>query len=144
VPFPTCRHCGKEIKDYGGYREKLNPAGLNLSDFWDDTSPNRHAKHKVRPGVNELKLVIPERALLIATSEDDVVLDPFGGGGTTFEAAEAHNRYWIGSELYDSDYIRIRLSQKFPESIGKDPQLDCGRIFFQKKRVHRGSPYLVA
>ena len=65
VPIPTCRHCGKEVKDYGGHRNKLNPLGLNLTDFWEDTSPNRHKKFKVRPGVNELKLVIPERAILI-------------------------------------------------------------------------------
>lgn len=33
IPIPTCRHCGKEIKDYGGHRNKLNPEGLNLTDF---------------------------------------------------------------------------------------------------------------
>ena len=58
VPIPACRHCGGEIKDYGGHRDKLNPEGLNLTDFWEDTSPNRHKKFKVRPGVNELKLTI--------------------------------------------------------------------------------------
>lgn len=105
----TCRHCGGEIKDYGGHRNKLNPLGLNLSDFWDDTSPNRHRKFKVRAGVNELKLVIPERAILISTEPGDIVFDPFGGGGTTYEAAELHHRSWIGTELYDCAYIRTRL-----------------------------------
>jgi len=51
----TCRHCGKEIRDYGGHRSKMNPEGVNLTDFWEDTSPNRHKKFKVRPGVNELR-----------------------------------------------------------------------------------------
>jgi site-specific DNA-methyltransferase (adenine-specific) len=31
LPIPTCRHCGKDIKDYGGHRKYLNPAGLNLA-----------------------------------------------------------------------------------------------------------------
>ena len=62
LPIETCRHCGREIRDYGGHRNKMNPEGVNLTDFWTDTSPNRHKKFKVRPGVNELKLVIPERA----------------------------------------------------------------------------------
>jgi len=30
IPIPTCRHCGKDIKDYGGHRDKLNPAGLKF------------------------------------------------------------------------------------------------------------------
>jgi site-specific DNA-methyltransferase (adenine-specific) len=37
LPVPSCRHCGKDIKDYGGHRKFLNPLGLNLTDFWDDT-----------------------------------------------------------------------------------------------------------
>jgi len=35
LPVPMCRHCGKDIKDYGGHRKYLNPLGLNLTDFWE-------------------------------------------------------------------------------------------------------------
>lgn len=129
VPIPTCRHCGKDIKDYGGHRKKLNPAGLNLTDFWEDTSPNRHRKFKVRQGVNELKLMIPERAILISTNENDIVLDPFGGGGATFQAAQKNKRNWIGIELYDYEHIKTRLIEKFPDSIGIEPEFDYERIF---------------
>jgi len=118
VPVPKCRHCDRDIKDYGGHREKLNPAGLNLSDFWEDTSPNRHKKNKVRPGVNELKLVIPERAILISTDEGDIVLDPFAGGGSTLQAAEKNRRNWVGIELYDCVYVKERLERYFPDSAG--------------------------
>jgi site-specific DNA-methyltransferase (adenine-specific) len=121
VPIPTCRHCGMELRDYGGHRDKLNSEGLNLTDFWEDTSPNRHKKFKVRPGVNELKLMIPERAVLISTEEGDVVFDPFGGGGSTFQAAEKNHRLWIGSELYDSDHIHSRMAEEFPFSTGQNP-----------------------
>lgn len=124
VPIPTCRHCGKEIKDYGGHRDKLNPEGLNLTDFWDDTSPNRHKKFKVRPGVNELKLMIPERAILISTNPGDLVFDPFGGGGSTYQAAEKNNRNWIGTELYDCDHIARRLEENFPLSVRRKPSFD--------------------
>lgn len=129
VPIPTCRHCGREIKDYGGHRDKLNPAGLNLADFWDDTSPNRHKKFKVRPGVNELKLVIPERAILMATNIGDLVLDPFGGGGSTFQAAEMHQRHWIGIERYDGRHIRDRMQAQFPLSSHQSPQFDFAPLF---------------
>lgn len=130
--IPICRHCGKEIKDYGGHRDKLNPAGLNLTDFWEDTSPNRHRKFKVRPGVNELKITIPERAILISTEEDDIVFDPFGGGGSTYQAAEKNNRYWIGSELYDCNHIKNRLNEEFPLSIGLKPDKLLFDIFVEE------------
>ena len=131
VPIPVCRHCGKEIKDYGGHRNKLNPEGLNLTDFWDDTSPNRHKKFKVRPGVNELKLIIPERAILISTQPGDIVFDPFGGGGTTYQAAEQNHRNWIGAELYDSEYIKKRMKEKFQLSFGLKPEFDYSEVFYQ-------------
>ena len=34
LPIETCRHCGGEIRDYGGHRNKMNSAGVNLTDFW--------------------------------------------------------------------------------------------------------------
>jgi site-specific DNA-methyltransferase (adenine-specific) len=108
VPIPICRHCGKEIKDYGGHRHKLNDAGLNLTDFWEDTSPVRHNKFKTRVS-NELKPMIPERAILMSTNPNDIVLDPFGGGGTTFQIAEKYQRYWIGMEIGSCEPIVERL-----------------------------------
>ena len=116
LPVPTCRHCKKDIKDYGGHRKALNPLGLNLTDIWDDTSPARHSQFKARWGINELKPVIPTRCVQISTNEYDVVLDPFGGGGSTFESAEKLNRYWIGAEIVDCDLIRERFLRNLPNS----------------------------
>lgn len=113
VPVPKCRHCNKDLRDYGGHRDKLNPAGLNLTDFWDDTSPVRHSKFKKRVS-NELKPIIPRRAILIASNEGDIVLDPFGGGGSTYEEAERHGRLWIGAEIGDCAPIKERLCGGLP------------------------------
>jgi site-specific DNA-methyltransferase (adenine-specific) len=137
LPVQKCRHCRKEVKDYGGHRDKLNPAGLNLTDFWEDTSPNRHRKFKVRPGVNELKLVIPERAILISTNPRDIILDPFGGGGSTFQAAEANDRNWIGIELYDSEHIHTRLASEFPISINRPPRFNYRKLFKDEDHEHQ-------
>ncbi len=114
LPIPTCRHCGKELHDYGGHRDKLNDAGLNLTDFWDDTSPVRHRKFKTRVA-NELKPMIPERAILMSTNPGDIVLDPFGGGGTTYQVSEKNDRLWIGSEIGPCDPILERL--QFMEGV---------------------------
>lgn len=90
----------------------LNPNGLNLSDFWDDTSPNRHVKYKVRPGVNELKITIPQRAVLLSTNPGDTVLDPFGGGGSTYQVCEDNKRRWVGIEKFDCEVIRARIEHR--------------------------------
>nr|VFK66416.1 MAG: site-specific DNA-methyltransferase (adenine-specific) [Candidatus Kentron sp. UNK]VFK72427.1 MAG: site-specific DNA-methyltransferase (adenine-specific) [Candidatus Kentron sp. UNK] len=132
LPIQTCRHCGKEIKDYGGHRSKMNPKGVNLTDFWDDTSPNRHKKFKVRPGVNELKLVIPERAVLISTNPGDTILDPFGGGGSTYQAAENHHRNWVGVELYDAERIRRRFEEDYIFSANREPCFDFQELFIHE------------
>ena len=114
LPIPICRHCKKDIKDYGGHRKYLNPLGLNLSDIWDDTSPARHTQFKARWGINELKPLIPGRCIQISTNEGDLVFDPFGGGGSTFEAAERLNRRWMGSEIVDCELIRQRFERNIP------------------------------
>jgi len=114
LPIPMCRHCGKDIKDYGGHRKYLNPLGLNLTDFWEDTAPARHQKFKSRWHVNELKPMIPARCIEIATTPSEVVLDPFGGGGSTYEAAQGLGRYWIGSEITDCTPIKERFRRHFP------------------------------
>jgi len=121
TPIPTCRHCKGEIPDYGGHRNKMNPAGINLMDFWTDTSPNRHKKYKVRDGVNELKAIIPQRAIQISTNENDLVFDPFGGGGSTYQMAQKLNRNWIGVELYDCHHISKRLEEECGLFKGDEP-----------------------
>lgn len=108
LPISVCRHCGKDIKDYGGHRSKLHPDGINLSDVWNDISPVRHSKTKNR-GANELSEKLLERVLDIASDEGDHIFDPFGGAGTTYAVAERMNRHWLGIELGDVEPIINRL-----------------------------------
>ena len=129
LPVPACRHCGKDIKDYGGHRKYLNPAGLNVTDFWDDTAPARHRKFKTRPHVNELKPMIPSRCFEIATDPGQIVLDPFGGGGSSFVAAQLLKRYWVGSEITDCRPIAERLTEAFPVDAGVSPPKKLMAVF---------------
>jgi site-specific DNA-methyltransferase (adenine-specific) len=128
VPIPVCRHCGKEIKDYGGHRNALNEAGLNLTDFWEDTSPVRHNKFKTRVA-NELKPMIPERAILMSTDPGDIVLDPFGGGGSTFMVAEKQHRLWVGSEIASCSPIIERLQYFNNSNFGRTIPEALSNIF---------------
>lgn len=135
VPVPTCRHCAGEIRDYGGHRKALNPAGINLMDYFEmpdevfldslselppgkgwtqmedmmeDIPPVRHTKFKTR-GANELAPILLERLISMATDKGGLVFDPFGGAGTTFIAAERLGRRWIGVELGSVDPIIERF-----------------------------------
>lgn len=111
TPILTCRHCGRDIRDYGGHRVAMNPNGVNLTDVWDDIPPVRHWKFKSRKRTaNQLSTKLLDRVVQMSTCENDVVLDPFGGSGTTFDVCERHRRYWIGIEKESCDVIVERLS----------------------------------
>jgi site-specific DNA-methyltransferase (adenine-specific) len=110
TPIRTCRHCGGEIKDYGGHRHAMNPKGVNLTDVWDDIPPVRHWKFKSKKRkANALSTKLVDRAVQMSTNKGDVVLDPFGGSGTTFAVCEARERQWLGIEMESTDVIVERL-----------------------------------
>lgn len=111
TPIQTCRHCSGEIRDYGGHRNAMNPNGVNLMDVWDDVPPVRHWKFKSKKRTaNQLSTKILDRVVQMSTCEGDVVLDPFGGSGTTYDVCERRKRYWIGIEKESCDVIIERLS----------------------------------
>lgn len=108
IPLENCRHCGGDIRDYGGYKDKLNINGINLTDVWYDIPPVRHSKYKNRDS-NELSLKLLERVISMASNEGDTVFDPFGGSGTTYIVAEILKRKWIGIEIGDVSLIQKRF-----------------------------------
>ena len=110
IPIETCRHCGGDVKDYGGHRKYLNPKGLNLTDVWEDVPPVRHRKYKKRPA-NELAPIILERVIRLTTGEGDLVCDPFAGGGVTAYVAERLKRRWIAGDLNDCAAAKQRLME---------------------------------
>ena len=111
VPIRSCRHCGGDVKDYGGHRKFINPKGLNLGDVWDDVSPVRHRKYKNHE-TNELAPIVLERVIRLTTRKGDVIVDPFAGSGTTAHMAESLGRRWICGDLNDCAVARDRLTKQ--------------------------------
>jgi site-specific DNA-methyltransferase (adenine-specific) len=109
LPMETCKSCFNEVKDYGGYKNKMNPAGINLSDVWYDIPPVRHQKYKTREEANELSIKLLDRVIEMSTEPGQIVLDPFGGSGTTFAVAEIKGRKWLGMELGPVEGIKERF-----------------------------------
>jgi site-specific DNA-methyltransferase (adenine-specific) len=113
TPIEICRHCGRELKDYGGHRHAMNVNGVNLTDVWTDISPVRHRKFKSpRRKANALSTKILDRVVDMSTVEGELVLDPFGGSGTTYAVCERKKRHWLGIEIEieSTDDIIERLS----------------------------------
>ena len=123
VPIRKCRHCGQDIKDYGGHRRFIHRKDLNLTDVWDDVPPIRHRKHKSRRA-NELTPVILERVIRLTTKKGDVVVDPFVGSGTTAYVAEWLEGRWICGDVNDCSAARDRIRREGP----------CGSMFDAKNR----------
>jgi site-specific DNA-methyltransferase (adenine-specific) len=110
TPILKCRHCGKEIKDYGGHKKDLNPNGITLKDVWTDIPPVRHRKYKSQDRkANALSTKLLDRVIDISTCPDDVVFDPFGGSGTTYVVCEKKGRRWLGTEIQSCKVIVERL-----------------------------------
>lgn len=127
IQLQTCRHCGGEIKDYGGYKNKMNPLGVNVSDVWYDIFPVRHKNTKNRQ-YNELSVKLLDRIISMTTNEGDLVLDPFGGSGTTYIVSELLNRKWAGAEIGNCDIIvdrfkNIDKDRKILDNIHEDKDL---------------------
>jgi len=110
TPIQTCRHCGGEVKDYGGHRGAMNPKGVTLKDVWTDIPPVRHWKFKSKERrANALSTKILDRVVEMSSLPGDLVLDPFGGSGTTFAVCEKKNRRWLGIEIDFASEIVERI-----------------------------------
>jgi len=107
-----CRHCGKHVKDYGGYRSIIEEKGINLSDFWDDLSPVRHATTKNRTA-NELPQLLFDRIMEISSEPGALYVDPFGGAGGGALAATRAGMHFKVCDIFASNckLIATRLDQ---------------------------------
>lgn len=104
-PHKRCRKCGYLLKDYGGKKAGLHPFGPLLSDVWTDIHRIKHNKYRDKHPC-QLPIHLLERIILMSTDENDIVLDPFIGTGTTAIAAKRLGRKYIGFDI-DGKYIKI-------------------------------------
>ncbi len=92
----------KTKKYYFNYEiaKKLNN-GKQMRNLWEIPAERHKTPH---PTEKPEKLL--ERIILIGSKEEDTVLDPFMGSGTTGVVAKRYNRNFIGIEI-DDNYFEI-------------------------------------
>ena len=99
----TCKNMGGENgrtkKNFFINKEKV------ASNIWEIAVAQNKTKH---PAVYPIE--IPLRHIKSWTNENDIVLDPFIGSGTTAIAAMELNRHFIGIEM-DEEYYHICLGR---------------------------------
>jgi site-specific DNA-methyltransferase (adenine-specific) len=111
LPMEICPKCKCDLKDYGGYKDKMNPRGISMTDVWYDIPPVRHTKYKKRKGANELSIKLLDRVLEMSSQPGDLVFDPFGGSGSTYVVSELKGRKWVGVEIGPVDDIIARFEE---------------------------------
>ena len=125
-------------------KERAERTKGQMMDYWDDIRPVFagsivHPEAILKPGTKQkahlaqMPVGLPARAILFSTDEGDVVLDPFSGSGTTWEAAEKLGRVFIGIER-EAEYVamanqrlaKARLSPSFFHAFQQSVQRTGG------------------
>lgn len=118
----ACNNSQKNAKNWifnYNVLKKIN-GGKQMRNVWDIpmTSPKekKHGKHPSQKPEEVLK-----RLILGCTNENEIILDPFIGSGTTAVVAKKHGRSYIGIDN-SSEYIEIankRISSLHKENLKK-------------------------
>jgi len=103
----------KDTKHHEGNKGKITVDGKefqrNSRALWDFLPETRMMKEFGHPACFPEEL--PRRLLQQLTYEDDIVLDPFNGVGTTCTVAKQLNRRYIGIEMskkyYETSLVRL-------------------------------------
>lgn len=96
------------------YRERNNMRGANPGDVWEFSHIHYCNKNRKNHPTQKPEGII-ERMILASSNENDTILDPFAGSGTTLRVAQILNRKAIGIELNPEycDNIKERLKEPF-------------------------------
>jgi site-specific DNA-methyltransferase (adenine-specific) len=96
------------------YRSVNNMRGANPGDVWQFSHIHYCNKNRQEHPTQKPEGLI-ERMVLASSEENDMVIDPFAGSGTTLRVCQQLNRNCIGIEL-NPEYIKLihkRLKQPF-------------------------------
>ena len=130
-PHKRDRKKGYLLKDYGGKKDALHPFGPLISDVWTDIHRIKHNKNRdLHPC--QLPIHLLDRLILLSTNENDIVLDPFIGTGTTAISAKRLGRKYIGFEL---DPFYVNISKNKIENTNTNYKLGETWVSFYLKNI---------
>ncbi len=95
------------------YEWEPNPLGAKPKDVIEIPTISNSSWERYNHATQK-PVELVRKIVLSSSQKGDLILDPFGGSGTTYAVAEAYGRKWLGTEL-ENDYchlIQQRLSDK--------------------------------
>jgi site-specific DNA-methyltransferase (adenine-specific) len=85
--------------------DRILKPGKQMRSVWSiPTTPKREKAHGNHPTQKPIELL--KRLIAMCSNDDEVILDPFCGSGSTGVASLALNRNFIGIDL-DSEYLKL-------------------------------------
>jgi len=101
------RKTSKKSKHPYSYKVYLNrtQGGIVLSDIWDDINPVHGSSLEYCSWPTQKPLKLLHRIIFTATDKGDIILDPYGGSGTTAVAATQLERYFISIDFSPTSLI---------------------------------------
>jgi len=132
TPHSKCRNCDEYLTDYGGKEHLRHPFGYQISDVWNDIHRVRHNNRRIEGHPCQLPVHLVERIILLSTEENDVIYDPFCGGGSVAIAAKQMGRNYIGSDI-DEAYCKVaneryQAAQKVKDVDGSYVSVHLGKV----------------
>lgn len=87
-----------------------NPKGAKPKDVFEIPTLSNGSWEKT-PHLTQKPVELIKKIVLASSNPNSIIVDPFGGSGTTYAVAEALERNWIGTELKTEycDIIKNRL-----------------------------------
>ena len=119
-----------------GWREGHDHCWCGARDQGDVWFFDKPARNDLHPTMKPVALV--ERAIRNSSKTRDIVLDPFGGSGSTLIACEKAGRQARLVEL-DPKYVDV-IIRRFQNYTGKAAILDGGGRSFEEVRHEREAP----
>jgi len=130
-----------ETSQYSNSKKKNNyiwephPNGAKPKDVFEIPTISNGSWEKY-PHKTQKPIELLRKIILSSSTPDSLIIDPFGGSGTTYAVSEAYERKWMGNDiseeyckiirdrLYDKDHIsRIASSKDEIESQKRRKQL---------------------
>jgi site-specific DNA-methyltransferase (adenine-specific) len=102
------KHPQAKTSQYGNGKSYVwtpHPKGAKPKDVFEiPTLTNNSWEREKHPTQKPIELV--RKCILASSNHDSLIVDPFGGSGTTYAVAEAFGRRWLGTET-NLEYCEI-------------------------------------
>jgi len=133
---------GNEDEGDAQIKEELEQKGKKLEDWWIDIWSCDRYREELLGYPTQKPEALLERIMLASSNPDDLVIDIFGGSGTTAAVAEKLGRHWITCDfgkhaIYTMQRRMLRIGET---KASVDEQDKSGKVIVKKGDLYKKTP----